>query len=151
MLMRQKLIFFSFSLLATVAFYSAQAQQADTSNTHRPPVLLTEDKVFEKVEIDASVNAKAWRKHLEDNLLVYLENAVVKGIKAGTYTVNVRFLVEKNGSISNVGALNDPGYGLAMGAVRVVRTGPIWDAGQVNGQKVRSYHTQPITFTIQEK
>jgi periplasmic protein TonB len=111
----------------------------------------TEERIFEKVEIEARVNMQAWRKHLENNLLPYIENAARRNMKPGQYTVNIRFLVEKDGSISDVKALNDPGFGLAQGAVRVVRTGPKWDAGEVNGRKVRSYHTQPITFIIQEE
>lgn len=109
------------------------------------------DHIFEKVEIEASVNLAQWRTHLEKNLLSYIENAARRGIKAGYHTVNIRFLVEKDGSISDVKALNDPGYGLAQGAVKVVRTGPKWKAGELNGKKVRSYHTQPITFVIQEE
>ena len=69
-------------------------------------------------------------------------------MKAGTYTVNVRFLVEKDGSISDVVALNDPGYGLAKAAEKVVKTGPKWTPGQQGGKTVRSYHTQPINFVI---
>jgi protein TonB len=71
-------------------------------------------------------------------------------MKAGTYVVNVRFLVEKDGSINDVHALNDPGYGLAKAAEKVLKTGPRWSPGEQNGRKVRSYHTQPITFVIQQ-
>lgn len=118
--------------------------QADTASNEQKTV-------FEKVEIEASVNLAEWRKNLEKQLPSYLEAAVIRGMKAGTYTVNVRFLVEKDGRITDVKALNDPGYGLAIGAVRTVRTGPRWTPGEVGGKKVRSYHTQPITFQIAEK
>ena len=101
--------------------------------------------------MDASVDRLQWRRHLETKLLPVIERAAKAGMKAGQYTVNVRFLVEKDGSISNVAALNDPGYGLAYGAVNVVRTGPKWIPGEQNGRKVRSYHTQPITFVISDK
>ena len=134
-----------FILLLTMAcFNSLMAQE-------NPVVDTTEEKVFERVEIEASVNLVLWRKHLEANLISYLEEAARRKMKAGVYTVNVRFLIEKDGRISNVVALNDPGYGLAFGAVRVVRTGPKWKAGELNGKKVRSYHTQPITFSIVEQ
>jgi protein TonB len=62
----------------------------------------------------------------------------------------VRFLVERDGSIENVKALNDPGYGLARGAEQVVKSGPKWKPGIQNGNKVRSYHTQPIAFVIMD-
>ena len=110
-----------------------------------------ENKVFEKVEIEASVNVSQWRRHLESQLQRYIEDAASSGMNPGTYTVNVRFLVEKDGSITDVRALNDPGSGLAQGAVEVVKRGPKWSPGEQNGRKVRSYHTQPITFVIQEQ
>ncbi len=81
----------------------------------------------------------------------YIEDAASSGMSPGNVTVNVRFLVERDGSITSVQALNDPGYGLAKGAEEVVKRGPKWSPGEQNGKKVRSYHTQPITFQIQEQ
>ncbi len=107
-----------------------------------------ENKVFEKVEIAASVNISQWRRHLERHLVRYIEDAAQGGMAPGQYTVNVRFLVERDGSISQAKALNDPGFGLGKGAEQVVKKGPNWSAGEQNGRKVRSYHTQPITFVI---
>lgn len=111
----------------------------------------SEEKVFEKVEIEASVNVAQWRRHLENQLPRYIENAVSSGMAPGNYTVNVRFLVDKDGSVFDIKALNNPGYGLAQGPVEVVKRGPRWMPGEQGGRKVRSYHTQPITFQIQEQ
>ena len=144
------------SLLTIISFssllYSTTIKAQETSNTNTTgKTTMATDSVFDKVEIEASIDMAAWRKHLELNLPGYLENAVRKGMKAGQYTVNIRFLVEKNGRMSDVVALDDPGFGLAKAAVTVVKTGPRWKAGELNGNKVRSYHTQPITFMIVEK
>lgn len=109
----------------------------------------TSQLVFEKIEVEASVDRQQWIDHLTKNLQSPIEKAARKGMKAGTYTVQVKFLVEKDGSISDVQALNDPGFGLAKAAEKVVRTGPKWKPGTQNGKVVRSYHTQPITFVIQ--
>ena len=109
------------------------------------------DQIFTKVEIEAKVDPKQWRRHLESQLQRYIEDAASQGMAPGQYTVNVRFLVERDGSIADVQALNDPGYGLGKGAVDVVKRGPKWEAGIQNGRPVRSYHTQPITFVIAEQ
>jgi protein TonB len=106
------------------------------------------NKVFNKVEIEASVDIVSWRKHLEQNLVRYINDAANVGMQPGHYTVTVRFLVERDGSIKDVSALNDPGFGLARGATEVVKSGPRWNPGEQNGSKVRSYHTQKITFVI---
>lgn len=108
------------------------------------------DGVVLNVQIQASVNLAQWRRYLENQLQRYSEDAVNAGIASGQYTVQVKFLVEKDGSITDVQALNDPGFGLAKGAVEVVKKGPRWSPGEQNGRKVRSYHTQPITFLINE-
>jgi protein TonB len=65
--------------------------------------------------------------------------------------VQVRFLVERDGSVAEVQALSDPGYGLAKGAVDVLKKGPKWTPGIQNGRQVRSYQTQPITFLLTEE
>lgn len=137
-----KIIFF-FVLLFAFNILSAQ------KNTPSP-IADTSVQIFTKVDVEASVDAKQWIDHLTKNLQPYIEKAAKKRMKAGTYTVNVRFLVEKDGSINYVEALDDPGYGLAKAAVKVLKTGPKWTPGEMNGKKVRSYHTQPITFVIQE-
>lgn len=109
-----------------------------------------ENQIFEKVEIPASVDTRSWRRHLESQLQRYIEDAASQGMNPGQYTVQVRFLVERDGSIADVRALNDPGYGLAKGAVEVVKRGPKWKPGEQNGRQVRSYHTQPITFVVSD-
>lgn len=109
------------------------------------------EPVFSKTEIEAAVNKEEWRQCLSKNLQPAIESAAKKGMKAGTYTVNVKFLVKKDGSVSNVKAINDLGYGLTEACVTAVRTGPKWNPGMQNGKVVNSYHTQPITFVIQEQ
>ncbi|HYO21535.1 MAG TPA: energy transducer TonB, partial [Flavisolibacter sp.] len=150
----KKIYFLAIMLVGSIFMNKLTAQSTPETKpvVASPPIETAEiDEIFEKVEIEASVNVAHWRRNLETKLIPYIEKAAVSGMKAGHHTVNVRFLVERDGSISDVKALNDPGYGLAQGAVRVVRTGPRWTPGEINGKKVRSYHTQPITFVIQEE
>ncbi|MGV3528352.1 MAG: energy transducer TonB [Flavisolibacter sp.] len=115
-----------------------------------PQITDDEQTIFYAVEIQASVDGKLWKRWLQNQLMIYIENAVAEGMEAGVYTVQVKFLVEIDGSIRDVRALNDPGFGLAQGAEEVIRKGPLWRAGEQNGRKVRSYHTQPINFVIAE-
>jgi len=110
-----------------------------------------DNQIFMKVEIEAEVDAKTWRRYLENNLQRYIEEARDAGLQPGQYTVQVKFLVEKDGSIADVQALNDPGFGMAKGAVEVLKKGPKWKPGVQNGQKVRSYRTQPITFVLTDE
>lgn len=108
------------------------------------------EEPIENVEVQATVNINLWRSHLQRQLERYIEDAANAGMAAGQYTVRVKFVVEKDGSITDVKALNDPGYNLAKGAEEVLKKGPKWIAGQQNSKKVRSYHTQPITFVVSD-
>ncbi len=140
-------------LLLTCLVSRSNAQNADTLQA-APVVEAPEKKdsiIFEPLEVEPRVNVQLWRQQLETHLQKPIEKAAKKGMKVGQYTVNVRFLVEKDGTISDVRALNDPGYGLAEASEKVVKTGPRWIAGIYKGKKVRSYHTQPITFVISDK
>jgi protein TonB len=110
-----------------------------------------ENQIFTKVEIEAQVDPKAWTRWLQTQLQRYIEDAASSGMEPGTYTVQVKFLVERDGSIADVHSLNDPGFGLGKAAEEVVKKGPKWSPGIQNGKQVRSYHTQPITFVIQEQ
>ena len=107
-----------------------------------------ENKIFEKVEIEASFKGgeSAWRKYLERNLNP--SAPVDNGAPEGTYTVYVQFVVSKDGSISDVKALTSHGYGMEAEAARVIKKGPAWTPAIQNGRSVNAYRKQPITFQV---
>ncbi|HVX51832.1 MAG TPA: energy transducer TonB, partial [Chitinophagaceae bacterium] len=90
--------------------------------------------------------AKAWKKYLERNLRqdVPVEN----GAPAGDYKVVVSFIVNADGTLSNIKAENDPGYGVAGEAVRVVQKSGKWVPAIQNGRYVTYRQQQPITFRV---
>jgi len=63
-------------------------------------------------------------------------------------TVIVRFVVEKNGDISNVDLLRDPGAGCGAEAVRVVKAMPKWVPGKQRGKPVKVQYTLPVKFKL---
>ena len=108
-----------------------------------------ENRIFEKVEIEAKFpgGEGAWKKYLERNLN---PNAPVdNGAPEGTYTVYVQFVVSKDGSISDVKALTNHGYGMEAEAIKVIKKGPAWVPAVQNGRSVNAYRKQPITFQVQ--
>jgi len=110
-----------------------------------------ENKIFEKVEIEASFQGgeSAWRKYLERNLNP--SAPVDNGAPEGTYTVYIQFVVSKDGSISDVRSLTKHGYGMEEEAVRVIKKGPKWTPAIQNGRQVNAYRKQPITFQVQSE
>ena len=105
------------------------------------------DSIFRIVEIPAQFpgGADAWRRYLERNLN-YPEPAVDNGTQGN---VMVQFVVDREGNISAVEALNDPGDGLAREAVRIIKQGPKWQPAEQNGRRVGYRHVQSITFQLQ--
>ena len=61
--------------------------------------------------------------------------------------VFVSFVIEKDGSMSNIKILRDPGYGSGDEAVRVLKSIPEkWTPGEMDGELVRTSFTLPITI-----
>ena len=58
----------------------------------------------------------------------------------------VEFVIEKDGSISNINVIQDIGYGTDKETVRVFENSPKWIPGKKNGEVVRTLYTIPITI-----
>jgi protein TonB len=115
------------------------------------PKVEDENKIFEKVEVEAEFpgGTAAWRRYLERNLN---SNAPIEeGAPTGSYTVIVKFIVDKQGNISDVKALTNHGYGMEAEAVRAIKRGPKWTPAIQNGRNVNAYRQQPITFVVSEQ
>lgn len=111
---------------------------------------VTSKKIEEEIFIDVQVKASYrgdWDNFLRRNLNADLP--VENGAPPGTYRVIVGFTVAKNGKVSDVKALNDPGYGTAAEAVRVIKASGDWEPGIQNNTKVSSRHKQAIVFVVE--
>lgn len=64
--------------------------------------------------------------------------------------VIINFIIEKDGSLSNVKILRDIGGGCGEEAARVVRAMPKWIPGKQNGKPIRVSFNLPIKFTLND-
>ncbi len=104
------------------------------------------DEIFVVVE-EAPVfsgGESAMMKFLVDNIN-YPPEAQEKGIEG---RVIVQFIVEKDGSLSDVNVLRSVDPLLDTEAVRVVNSMPDWKPGKQRGQAVRVHFTLPIFFKL---
>jgi protein TonB len=64
-----------------------------------------------------------------------------------TLRVYVSFVIEKDGSMTDITVKNDPGYGLGKEAVRVLKSLKTkWTPGILDGKAVRTAYNLPITI-----
>ena len=108
------------------------------------------DDIFHSVQIEAEFpgGKSAWMRYLERNLNNNLPSDA--GAPAGKYTVYVSFMVDKNGFVSDVVAENNPQYGTAEEAVKVIKNGPKWTPAIQNGHNVSYRVRQAITFVVSD-
>jgi periplasmic protein TonB len=62
-------------------------------------------------------------------------------------TCIVKFIVDKNGHISEVEATTMKKTRLAKVAVEAIENGPKWTPAQQNGRYVNAYRLQPVTVS----
>ncbi len=86
----------------------------------------------------------AWAKFIQKNLR-YPYMAQEAGIQGKVY---VSFVIETDGSISNVNLVKGIGGGCDEEAMRVIKKSPKWKAGRQNSQAVRVRYNMPINYTI---
>jgi periplasmic protein TonB len=88
-------------------------------------------------------------------LSMFLQQNVTYPLSARTALtegqVIVRFIVNSDGSISNIEVYKGIGNGCDEEAIRVIKKMPRWTPGSVKGSPVRVKYNLPINFKLQKK
>ena len=111
------------------------------------PPKVEETKVFDVVEQMPSFKGgdAALMEYLQKNIK-YPVIAEENGIQGRVVTT---FVVERDGSITDVKVIKSVDPALDKEAVRVVKSMPKWNPGKQNGAAVRVKFTLPVTFRLQ--
>lgn len=125
------------ALMMLVLLFSFMTSTAQTKKN---------DMVFDVVEVMPQFPGGqiAMLKYLMENMK-YPEQAMKEGIQG---RVAVRFIVEKDGSISDVKPILSVHPLLNKEAVRVVESMPKWTPGKQNGKPVRVRYNLPVMFKL---
>ena len=127
----------------------------DNANKQQEEVVITdvggeetveEEEIFVFVEEYPSYpgGEEALYKYLGENIQ-YPDVARDNGI---TGTVVIRFVVEKDGSITKAAIAREIGGGCGKEALRVVNAMPKWKPGKQSGKAVRTEFTLPVQFQL---
>lgn len=125
------------ALMMLVLLFSFMTSTAQTKKN---------DMVFDVVEVMPQFPGGqiAMLQYLMKNIK-YPEQAMKEGIQG---RVTVRFIVEKDGSISDVKPVLSVHPLLNKEAVRVVKSMPKWSPGKHNGKPVRVRFNLPVMFKL---
>ena len=80
-----------------------------------------------------------------------LQNFIIPKVpNEGNYKIYVSFVIEKDGSMTSIKVLRDPGYGMGEEAVRVLKNlDKKWSPGEIgDGEIVRASYNLPIVLNI---
>ena len=145
------LLFAVLAITLAVLFVPARANAQDkkekgkTTQTHKDTT--TDDKVYdvcEQMPIYEGGDA-ALLKYLGENLKLPEEDQE-RGMQG---RMVVGFVVEKDGSLTNVKVLRAVDIALDAEVLRVVKGMPKWIPGRHNGQRVRVRYLLPIHICLQ--
>ncbi|TDX82653.1 energy transducer TonB [Epilithonimonas xixisoli] len=100
------------------------------------------DSVDQSAEYPGGLNGV--RKYIADNV----DSSGMEG--EGQLTVKLKFIVERDGTVSDVKATSKSGNSdFDAEAIRVVKKLKKWAPAKKNGENVRSYYSIPITMQFQ--
>lgn len=101
-----------------------------------------QEKIFSNPEVLAvpSGGMRAYMNYIRQNFK-YSDEMLDKGING---TVEIDFVVEKDGRITNVKTKNDIGFGAGTMIQNLVKNGKKWKPAIQNGKAVRSSYTLPV-------
>jgi len=104
------------------------------------------NEIFTAVEVPPNFpgGEAAFAKFLT-NHIKYPPMARDNNIQGRAY---ISFVVERDGGLTDIKIVRDPGSGLGDEAVRVLKISPHWTPGIQNGKPVRVSYTVPINFSL---
>ncbi len=104
------------------------------------------DEIFTVVEESATPKGgmQAFYKYVGEKIK-YPPQARRMGIEGRVF---VEFVINKDGSLSDVRAIKGIGAGCDEEAVRIVQSAPSWNPGKQRGKAVKQRYTLPIIFKL---
>ena len=137
-----KTISFFAVLLMVFVFTSNVNAQVDKSDKDSEKVYTVVDK-----EAEYPGGIEAMNRFLAQNI-IYPTLAKQKNIHG---KVLISFIIEKNGSISNIKVIKDIGEGCGEEGMRIVKLMPKWKPAQQKSEPVRQQFVLPISFQLTNK
>ncbi|RTY70651.1 energy transducer TonB [Flavobacterium sp. LB2P53] len=142
-LSKQKKLPTNEELLATLSKGAPEVIEIDTFNSENQFVQKGENEVYNTAGItekpDFPGGISEFYKFVGNNF----KTPTQPNLKGKIY---ITFIVEKDGSLSDIKNIRDIGFGTGEEAIRVLKICPKWIPGKMNGVPVRVMYSLPITL-----
>ena len=130
---------------------NAEVEQNEVLEEYVAPEVVEEEVVEQEIfkiveEMPAFPGGEAKLMEYVSKNIKYPQIARETGIQGRVY---VNFVVEPDGSVSNVSVLRGIGGGCDEEAIRVVKSMPKWKPGKQRGKAVRVSYMLPVNFKLQ--
>jgi periplasmic protein TonB len=109
-----------------------------------------DDKVYELFAIEQQPEPPGGMAEFMKKLNKSINYPAAAAEAGVTGKVFLKFVIENDGSISNITIVRDPGAGCGEEAVRALKSMPKWKAGKQNGNPVRVSYMLPVVFKLNE-
>lgn len=129
--------------------YSKKEQNEKESKSKEEQNESESNKIFNGDDVDQQPSFPGGTNALNTFIASNLKYSVVAQENGIQGRVIVKFIVEKDGSISNVEVDRSVDPGLDNEAMRVVKAMPKWIPGQINGKAVKVECSHPFVFRLQ--
>lgn len=129
--------------------YSKKEQNEKESKSKEEQNESESNKIFNGDDVDQQPSFPGGTNALNTFILSNLKYPVWAQEKGIQGKVVVKFIVEKDGSISNVEVDRSVSTSLDNEAMRVVKAMPKWIPGQINGKAVKVECSHPFVFRLQ--
>ena len=129
--------------------YSKKEQNEKESKSKEEQNESESNKIFNGDDVDQQPSFPGGTNALNTFIVSNLKYPVFAQEKGIQGRVVVKFIVEKDGSISNVEVDRSVDPGLDNEAMRVVKAMPKWIPGQINGKAVKVECSHPFVFRLQ--
>jgi hypothetical protein len=143
-LSKQKKLPTNEELMATLSKGAPEVVEIDVFSPENQKVKKAEGETYTINELtenpDFPEGMEKFYKFVGENFNIPLE-AEKNKVKGKVY---LTFIVEMDGTLSNIKIIRDLGYGIGDEAARVLGISPKWIPGKVNGEAVRTMYSLPI-------
>jgi protein TonB len=132
--------------ILTSLFFFLAINNGKSANINRSAIDTTKDIIYSQVDVQPQYpgGLQALSAFIKQNLKYPADDA--KNLIHGP--VFCVFVVEKDGTLSNIKALRSPTAAMSKEAIRVLSLLPAFKPGYKGGNPVRTYFTMPVMFSI---